>query len=277
MKKALLLAAASLLISATSFANPELTVDDELKNPIVIKGGKLTPEVIDNNKVIMPSNLPYTVEPDSEFTFYYPDSSGFVGFDKACLTSIFPNAATFEVNGKEVSRDEFYATPNKLISTITGQGNKLSATTYEEAGNPNPALTEMSDKSVEWYKSTFGTVPLPESLVINDPSTLPANGFLNLDFVMITPEGLAQRKLPEGAIAGYMVTLFGTYAEMNLLTDPNSLNYFGAPDQLQIPASELESLSIGSITKALKIDPARIMMIKFDGTTVTLLPLPAFH
>ncbi|MDE7335910.1 MAG: hypothetical protein K2N10_06335, partial [Muribaculaceae bacterium] len=71
MKKLLLFAAAA-LIAAIAFAQDEAPLEDYMKTPTIIKGGKLTPEVINNNKVILPSNLTYTIDPDSEFTFYYP-------------------------------------------------------------------------------------------------------------------------------------------------------------------------------------------------------------
>lgn len=271
MKKFLLFAAAA-LIAATTFAQEEQPMDAWMHTPTVIKGGRLTPEVINRNKVILPSNLSYTVEPDSEFTFYYPDGSWFAACNKLCLPSIFPDAKRYEIDGKEVTREEFYADATPQFAVVTGQGDKLSAETLKDVNKPNPLFREMADASVEWYRSTYGTVPLPADIVINDPSTLPANAFLNLDYVMTTIEGINKRGLPEGAIEGYVLTLFGKYPEMNLLTNARDLNYWETG--IQIPAASVKSLSVGNIAAAVNITPARIMMIKFDGTTISVIPLP---
>ncbi|MDE6514028.1 MAG: hypothetical protein K2L05_07595 [Muribaculaceae bacterium] len=271
MKKFLLFAAAA-LIAATAFAQDEAPLEDYMKTPTIIKGGKLTPEVINNNKVILPSNLTYTIDPDSEFTFYYPDGSWFADWRKSSLPSIFPDAKRYEIDGREVTREEFYADSTPQFAVVTGAGDKLSAETLKNVNRPNPLFSQMTNASAKWYKSTFGTKPLPADLVINDPTTLPANGFLNLDYVMTTIEGLEKRGLPEGAIEGYMITLFGEYPEMNLLTDSKNLNYW--ENGHQIPATEVKSLRVGDIAAALNIDPARIRMIKFNGTTISVIPLP---
>lgn len=271
MKKFLLFATAA-LIAATTFAQDERLMDAGANYPIVIKGGKLTPEVINQNKIILPSNLSYTFEPDSEFTFYYPDGSWFGALNKLCLPSIFPDAKHYEIDGEEVTREVFYADDTPEFAVVTGQGDKLSAETLKDVNKPNPLFRKMSDASVKWYKSTFGTVPLPTDIVINDPSTLPANAFLNFDYVMTTIEGIEKRGLPEGAIEGYMLTLFGKYPEMNLLTNARNLNYW--ENGIQIPAASVKSLSVGDIAAAVNITPARIRMIKFDGTTISVIPLP---
>ena len=271
MKKVLLFAAA-VLIAVSSFAQDEAAMDDFMKTPTIIKGGKLTPAVINSNKVILPPNLSFTVEPDSEFTFYYPDGSWFADWRKSCLASIFPDAKRYEIDGREVTREEFYADSTPQFAIVTGQGDKLSAETLKDVNKPNPLFSEMTNASVEWYRSTFGTKPLPADIIINDPSTLPADGFLNLDYVMTTIEGLEKRGLPEGAIEGYMVTLFGEYPEMNLLTNGKDLDYW--PNGYQIPATAVKSLRVGDIADALKLDRARIMMIKFDGATISVIPLP---
>ncbi|MDE7335249.1 MAG: hypothetical protein K2N10_02905, partial [Muribaculaceae bacterium] len=202
----------------------------------------------------------------------YPDGSWFADWRKSSLPSIFPDAKRYEIDDREVTREEFYADSTPQFAVVTGAGDKLSAETLKNVNRPNPLFSQMTNASAKWYKSTFGTKPLPADLVINDPTTLPANGFLNLDYVMTTVEGLEKRGLPEGAIEGYMITLFGEYPEMNLLTNGKDLDYW--PNGYQIPATAVNSLSVGDIAATLKLDPARIMMIKFNGTIISVVPLP---
>lgn len=267
MKKLLFLAAAALTV---------LTLN--ARNVFVIIGGKLTPEVLTQNKVIIPSYLSYTDTPDSEHTLYFPATGWFAATYTRCIPSIFPDATEYIVDGYRLTREEFYSFPEEFLTTVACNGNKLVA---EIRHNINgtlqgiPAFEKTAEASGIWNEATAQKFPIPANIVVNDPATMPADGLINLDWLLTTATNAAA--IPADAINGYILTMYGLYPEMHLFTQPGKIDYFILHDcdRTEIPATAPSTLSVADIAAAANLDPAAIALIRFDGTTLTIFSLPA--
>lgn len=279
MKKVLLLAAATLIAGQAEAQNEFIQYpvrDDGMCNTYVIKGAKLTQEVITNNKVILPQNLTFTTTPDSEFTFYYPDNGGWFAACGNCVSpTLFPGAKKFEIDGHRVSRDEFYLAPAQLFTIVEGEGDIVRAKTRRDINESSAIFSEMADVSAEWYRSSFGKTPIPTDIVMNDPTTLPDSAFLNLNWVMTTREEAAQ--LPTETINGYMLNMFGPYPEMNIFNDGKGLSYNSGSSYMvrtEIISSVPKSLSVGDIASCCNIPPDSILLVKLAGGMITVFSMP---
>lgn len=257
----------AILVCLGSSAQEKNVRDDGLFNVFAIIGGKLTPEVISGTKVILPSNLSFTDSPDSEYTMYYPGCGWFAACHSECLKVIFPDATEFIVDNHPLTRDEFYAFPDQYFTAVACNGTRLVAEVRKNINDIDegiPAFRVMREASGVWAEATARKFPIPENIVINDPSTLPEGSFLNLDWQMATPEAIA--KLPEGTIKGWMLSMMGLYPEMNVLTSDRALGYWSVDeaDYLIVPASAVSTMTVAGIAAACKVDPAKIRLIKYS-------------
>lgn len=263
----------AILVWLGASAQDKTVRDDGMFNVFAIIGGKLTPEVIANTRVILPSNITYTTTPDSEYTFYYPYCGWFAACKSECLKVIFPDATEFVVDNQVLTRDDFYAFPDQLLTVVACDGKRMVAEIRKNVNDIDdgiPAFSAMTKASHVWAEATVGKFPIPENIVVNNPSTLPEDGFLNLDWEMTTTEAVA--KLPAGAIKGWMLSMFGLYPEMNVLTKARELDYWWVSDAqiTPVPASEVKTPTVAAIAAAAKVDPAKIRLIKFNGESFTV-------
>lgn len=267
MKKSILFSAlltlsACVSISACGEKKVEPVRDDGLYRPFVITGAQLLPEALDNNVYCTSDKLFALDYADSECNIYFMHDGAIVSCQVNTIKDLFPNVDKFELNGKTVSKSEFYATPASTLLLVEYSDGVLRAKTDEDVNANNPYYTEESEaESAFWQSMQTGT--LPSGIVLGDPTTLPADGLVIDGLMMRSPKSVAGKKFDKVALYRYgnrvVMTFNGQY-------DPKP-----QANGVELPVSSLKSLAVDDILAATNTSPDDVFSITLTNNMVSLI------
>lgn len=250
--------------------------DDGLFNIFYVEGAKLTPEFLAKENVVLASSLPQIGIPDSQVIMYSP-ASGVLGSTKdEIIPLLFPDAETFVLNGKPVSEEEFYAAAGQMLTFVSYVDKAIVGRTRNDVNDSNPYGDLVRQQYKGWRLENMNAV-IPEQIVVNDPSTYPADALMFCDFIMTTPEAIAAMK-PED-IKGYAVSLEGDIPCLNVFTDDRTIDSMGWGKSVSVSTFDVgDAPSVAAIAAYFKEDPAPIGMIKKKGNEFIIYgnPMKAF-
>ncbi len=277
MKKlALFLMASIVTLSGCKTApKEELRRDDGLYNTFTIEGATITPEVLNKEKVVMMQNLSMTDIPDHEMLMLYPHSGMLLSTTNEVLKTLFPNVKTYVLDGKKVSKKDFYAEPSQMLFTVKYADGTLTATTREDLNDNSVPYTGVSEEGVKWYiECLLNGVTIPESIVVNNPMTMPEHSIINgTNYLMVTPEKAIEEAKTPGA--GFYLSMYGSIPELSILTNAYRLEYGIGPSdsKVTLPVNGLKSLAVKNIVEAIPnpIEEVTAISCTTDSVTVFLL------
>lgn len=263
----LLIAFAGSMINCKASEPEEPRRDDGLINTFVINNAQLTPELAEQFNFIMAGDLSMTSQPDSYYSaFIMPGTGVLIATDRAVIKPLFPEAKSFELNGKIVSEEEFYAVPGQLLTRVSYDDGVLKAETRKNVKDDNPYQKDVREETQAWLKGNLGT-PMPGEITLNDPETYFENPstIVTLDYVVTTPA-----KVQQADVKGYVLVMLGSNPQIYALTNERDLGYFGFDGSILITdVSAIEGpLTVANIAAYLKRSIEELQLIKTDGKTV---------
>ena len=203
----------------------------------------------------------------------YPHSGTMLSTKNEVLKTLFPNVKTYVLDGKKVSKKDFYAEPAQMLFTVKYADNTLTATTREDLNDDSVPYTGVADKERKWYFENC-CVNIPEHIVVNDPLTMPRNSIINgTDYLMISPDKAAEDAKTPGI--GFKLSMYGTIPELTLTTDASKLKYIEAPtdDEITVSIKNLKSLTVKDIVEAIPNPIEEVTGISCSKDSVTIFLL----
>ncbi|MBD5373837.1 MAG: hypothetical protein HDR75_10940 [Bacteroides sp.] len=274
MKKHLILSlviafAGSLVNCMASEPNYPREYDGQI-NTFVINNAQLTPELAEKFNFIMVGDFSMTSQPDSYYSAgILPGIGVIIAADNALVKALFPDAKSFEMNGKAATEEEFYSVPGQKLASVKFEDGVLKARTLDSIRDPK-VYKDLAKKEWEvWFYETENT-PLPGEIALNDPATYfeNPNTIVTLDYVITSP---AKVKEKQADVKGYVLRMVGLNPQIYALTNARDLEYFitcGGERQKADVSAIGGPLTVENVASYFHRPIEDIFLIKTDGKTV---------
>ena len=275
MKKHLILslviAFAGSLVNCMASEPEEPRRDDGMVNTFIIRNATINDleKVGEKFNFIMVNDFSKTSQPDSYYSAILPGTGVLVTTDKALVKALFPETKSFEVNGKPVTEEEFYAVPGQMLASVEYEGGVLKARTRYSVNDPNLDGDLAYLESEIWYYENAMT-PMPADVALNDPETyfLDPNTIVTLDYIITSP---ANVKKNQADVKCYALRMVGANPQIYALTNARDLEYFitcGGERQKADVSAFGGPLTVKNIAAYFHRPIEDIFLIKTDGKTV---------
>ncbi len=263
------------LVVSLSGCKAEANKAETNSEPFAIEGATITPALLNNAKVVNLMNLAYFNGADNEVLLLYPNTGVMLSYKPDVLKTMFPDVKTYVVDGKKVSEKDFYGEAAKKLFAVKYADGTLNATTRTDA-NDDPLPTEgMSDAGRLWLiEGVANGVTIPESIVVNDPLTMPEGSMINgIDYLMVSPEKAADEAKWPGM--GFTLQMVGTIPELTLTDNAARQEETNVPcdGKVTVPVKDLKSLSVKDIVEAIPNSIEEVTAINYVKDTVTVFLL----
>lgn len=258
------------LVGCKATPKDDLRRDDGLFNQFAIEGATITPELLKSENVVNIQNIPSTGIGDSEMLMLYPNTGVMLSTKNEVLKKMFPNVKAYVLNGKKVSEEKFYDEPSQMLFTVKYADGTLTATTRKDLNDDSVPYEGMSDAFRKWLIECWvKDDTIPESIVVNNPLTMPEGSIINgTNYLMTTPERAAEEAKKPGV--GFTLTLVGNIPQLTIAVGGG--NSFDGPSdgQMTVSVNDLKSLSVKDIVEAAHCSIKDVTGITYGGDQVTV-------
>lgn len=269
-------AASELPNSRNTVTIPTDTIrNDGLYNMFIIKGGKITPELLASGRFIRPENISYSGRPDSQLRVVYRHSNAIGSCDKNDILQLCTGYSTIEVDGKEVSLQEFMKIPSSLIATATLDGNILKIETLSDVNSRNKSGGIYRRDEQRWLaaqlnRSNDGSMLSKFSdVVIDDFSTYPSDIPVDIDRVYRSIDDAKALKKSDIAMIDW--TVIGDYVSVKIFTDGYAYTSIDLPIEYQceFATDRIKTPSISAIaTEAPEAWASHVNFIRYSPSYI---------
>lgn len=134
---------------------------------------------------------------------------------------------------------------------------------------------QQTPKHDPYIVKAMPTISIPDSIVINDPYTLPQDTIIKLDGKMISKEKAASISSVDNLC--YILTIDGNKLQLNLdsRSHPDDIVKVASEGRnyqnMQIPVGELASLSVRDIVGYSPFELADVLAITYNGRYVNII------